>query len=320
MGDMIEYTPESANDLFFWPVDLDADDGRQYAPIYPDAESTAPLRVVHAPNHRALKGTDHLVAAVERLRDDGVEIDLVLVERTPNREALDVYRTADVVFDQCMIGFHGYLAQEAMALGKPVMAFIRRPEAYLLAPSECPIIDTPSDRIEAILRELTADRARLADLGRRGRRYVERYHTPEPEIAELDAAVATQPDVSGLYVAVHDAVCVCVFQCEAQLAADAHRVGKGQPALATGPIEHLLEIAPRHVLADDEESTLVLADVVHGRDVRMIAELRHGLRLAPHAQPAGLVESIGLDQREGDFALESRIPGQVDAFASAFAE
>ena len=71
MGDMIEYTPGSRNDLFFWPVDLDADGGRKYAPHYPPAEGDGPLRIVHAPNHRHFKGTSYLLDAVERLRRQG---------------------------------------------------------------------------------------------------------------------------------------------------------------------------------------------------------------------------------------------------------
>ncbi len=177
MGDMAEYTPGSRNDLYFWPVDLEAEDGARYAPVYPAADTAAPLRVVHAPNHREFKGTRHLLEAVERLREEGVEIDLQLVERVPNREALELYRSADVIFDQCIIGFHGYLAQEAMALGKAVMCFIRKPEEYLLAPDECPIVDVAPATIAARLRELAGDRQRVRDLGEQGRRYIERHHT-----------------------------------------------------------------------------------------------------------------------------------------------
>jgi len=178
MGDMIEYAPDSVTDLFFWPVDLDADRGRRYQPRFPDADPDRPLRIVHASNHRHFKGTDYLVAAVERLRADALPVELTLVERTPNIDALEIYRAADVIFDQCLIGFHGFLAHEAMALGKPVMAFIRKPRLYLLHPDECPILNAPPDRIEPVIRDLLADRSQLRALGERGRRYIERYHTP----------------------------------------------------------------------------------------------------------------------------------------------
>ncbi len=177
MGDMTEYTPGSRNDLFFWPVDLEADRSRRYAAHYPAPQSDRPLRIVHAPNHRHFKGTQYLLDAVARLRDGGHAIELVLVEGVPNRQALEIYRTADLVFDQCLIGFHGYFALEAMAMGKPVLCYLRKPQEYLLDWENCPIINTPADRVEATLRELLGDRGRLHELGRRGRRYVETHFT-----------------------------------------------------------------------------------------------------------------------------------------------
>jgi hypothetical protein len=175
MGDMIEFTPGSRNDLFYWPIDLDRDHGRRYAPRYPDPASNRPIRVVHAPNHRGFKGSRYIIEIVSRLQAENLPIELVLVEGIPNDQALDIYREADIVFDQCLIGFHGYFALEALALGKPVMVFIRDPQRYLLAPEECPFINSPPSRIERILRELISNRSLLRDLGMKGRRYIEKH-------------------------------------------------------------------------------------------------------------------------------------------------
>ena len=175
MGDMIEYTPGSRNDLFFWPLDLEAEGGKKYAPHYPSVLSGSPILIVHAANHRHFKGTRFLIEAVEHLRTEGLPIELELVERVPNKEALGIYRKADIIFDQCLIGFHGYFAIEAMALGKPVMAYIRKPEQYLLHHEECPIINCRADQIGSVLRELANDRERLHELGVAGRRYAEKY-------------------------------------------------------------------------------------------------------------------------------------------------
>jgi hypothetical protein len=180
MGDMIEYTPGSRNDLFFWPVDLARDRGRHYAPAYPDVSEERPLRVVHAPNHRQFKGTKYLESAIAAVRAKGVPIELLLVERVPNHQALALYRTADIVFDQCLIGFHGYFAIEAMALGKPVVCFIRKPEQYLLHPEECPILNVHRDElVESLHAYATTARPSLAEIGRRSRLYVERHYSLE---------------------------------------------------------------------------------------------------------------------------------------------
>ncbi len=180
MGDMIEYTRGSYNQLYFWPLDLAADSSARYIPVYPVSDRALNLRVVHAPNHRAFKGTLYLETAVKKLREEGVKIELIMVEKIPNAQALTIYRSADVIFDQCMIGFHGYFAIEAMALGKPVMCFIRKPEDYLLAPDECPIINTHVTTLMEDLRYLAHEgRSTLPEIGRRGREYVARYYTEQ---------------------------------------------------------------------------------------------------------------------------------------------
>jgi len=174
IGDMFPYTPGSIDDVYFWPVDLDADGGRRYQPQYPAAGGER-LRIVHAANHRKFKGTDHLVKAVEQLKAEGLPIELVLVERMSNEKALEIYRSADLIFDQCLMGNHGYFALEAMALGKPVMCFIRHPDRYLLAPEACPIINTHVATLVDDLRRVFQHRERLPEIGRRGRDYIEQY-------------------------------------------------------------------------------------------------------------------------------------------------
>jgi hypothetical protein len=189
LGDMVHYTPGSRNDLFFWPLDLSKEDGRRYEPRYPDPGATDPVRIVHAPNHQGFKGTTHLVAAVKRLQDRGVPVELQMVERVPNREALEIYRGADIVFDQCLIGFHGYFALEAMAMGKPVVVFLRDPKNDLLAPDECPMVNVHPETVESVLEELAGNRARLHELGRQGRRYIERHYTVEAFAERLRRAL-----------------------------------------------------------------------------------------------------------------------------------
>jgi len=185
VGDMFGFVPDSVDDLYYWPVDFDAGGGERYRPYYPDSDPHRPLRIVHATNHRIFKGSRHLIAAVEKLRAQDVPIELLLVERKPNAEALELYRSADVIFDNCLMGSIGYFAFEGMALGKPVMCFVRDPEAYLLRARECPVIRTHVNSLEADLRRLVANRAELSVLGRSARRYVETYFSMAAFAARL---------------------------------------------------------------------------------------------------------------------------------------
>lgn len=175
MGDMIEYTPKSNNEVFFWPIDLEANFGKRYTPHFPKKNTYTTLKIVHAPNHREFKGTKYFEKAVKELQLEGFDLELVLVEKMSNSDALNIYKKADIIFDQCLIGFYGYFALEAMALGKPVMSFIRKPNEYLLAPTECPIINTNPFTLKDDLRNLLIKRNELEEIGKHGRNYIEKY-------------------------------------------------------------------------------------------------------------------------------------------------
>lgn len=79
------------------------------------------LRIAHAPTNRAIKGTEALVAAVDRLRREGRRVELDIIERRPWAECLRRKGRADVYVDQCLLGY-GCNAIEAWAMGMPVVA------------------------------------------------------------------------------------------------------------------------------------------------------------------------------------------------------
>lgn len=174
-GELLEYTPGSRNNLYYLPVELE---NKKYEPAYPQLDSKI-IKIVHAPNHRTLKGSQYLIASVDRLVQEGLPIELILVEKKSNEEALEIYRRADLVFDQCLIGCHGFFALECLAMGKPVMCFIRKPQEYLLSPKECPIINTTVKSLEQDLRWWVNHRDELHDIGVKGRQYMEKYFTPK---------------------------------------------------------------------------------------------------------------------------------------------
>ena len=84
----------------------------------PPSDRTRPV-ILHAPSSRRRKGTEHVLAACERL-----DADLVLVEGLHHDEAFERYREADIVVDQLNAGWYGLFAIECMALGKPVVTFL----------------------------------------------------------------------------------------------------------------------------------------------------------------------------------------------------
>jgi glycosyltransferase involved in cell wall biosynthesis len=182
LGDCLEYTPGSRNDVFYLPIDL-----KQVPFVGATAEPGRPVRIVHAPNHRSFKGTRFLLEAVETLKAEGHALELDLVEGMPNAIAKQHYAAADIIADQFIIGWAGYFAVEAMAMGKPVICFIRRPD-YLIADIPCPIVSaSPDDLTDALRRLIVTPELRQA-LGEQGRRYVEAVYDL-PKVAERMASV-----------------------------------------------------------------------------------------------------------------------------------
>jgi SAM-dependent methyltransferase len=170
------------------PIDLAAESGERYRPYYPSPTSQGRLRMVHASNHRRFKGTNYLIEAVDPLKEEGVDLELVLVERVTNREALNFYRSADIIFDQCQMGNYGYFALEAMTIGKPVMCLISKPDGYLLQPEECPITNTHVMTLKDDIRQLVARRGELGEIGRRGLSYIEKHFSLEAFAGRLKHA------------------------------------------------------------------------------------------------------------------------------------
>lgn len=153
----------------------------EWHPVYSQTEDR-PLRIVHAPSNRKVKGTDLLLSALDVLRAKGHQFELILVENLTFAEARKQYEKADVLVDQLFAGWYGGLGVELMALGKPVIVYIRQEDLKFVPPKmaeQLPWIDASPATIEATLETvLTMPRHELAELGRRSRQYAEYWHDP----------------------------------------------------------------------------------------------------------------------------------------------
>jgi glycosyltransferase involved in cell wall biosynthesis len=147
-------------------------DLRPFTPT-PPSDSPRPL-VVHAPSNREKKGTRYVIEACEQLN---VELDIV--EGVPHEEARDRYRRADIVVDQLNAGWHGVFALESMALGKPVVTYLkpdvveRSAEGYGV---RIPIVPATKETLVHALRPLVEQPALRREIGAASRTYVEQVH------------------------------------------------------------------------------------------------------------------------------------------------
>ena len=140
------------------------------------------LRAVHAPSHRAAKGTKHVIEAVEALQREGHAIELILVENMMNEVAREIIEGADVLIDQVHAGWYGGVAVEAMAAGVPVVCFIREADLRFIPEGmqqDLPIIRTTSADLRGSLLEfLSMSDGEKHRLSTASRSYVRRWHNP----------------------------------------------------------------------------------------------------------------------------------------------
>lgn len=139
-------------------------------------KKTRKIIVAHAPTDQRLKGSAAFVQA--STTSDHPDIELRLLPLMDHQELLDQIRDVDLVVDQFRLGWFGVFSIEAMALSKPVMAYIR-PDLLPHLPS-AGIIPTSIDSFEADLTQLTQlGEIELARLGKANLHAWEENYSPQ---------------------------------------------------------------------------------------------------------------------------------------------
>lgn len=153
-----------------------------------------PVSVLHAPNHRALKGTDALIRACAELRAEGLQVELRLMERVPNSQVRIAIDEADILAEEFLLGY-GLTAMEGMSLSKPVLSNLGTEGYYELFRREtrfgdCPIVSASPETLRDELRRVVTDPVLRRRLGREGREYVLREHSYAAMVALWEAVYA----------------------------------------------------------------------------------------------------------------------------------
>ena len=150
-----------------------------------EAEKTdsATLKILHAPNHRNIKGSNFFIKAVEELKAEGENIELVMLEKVPNEKIKEAISAVDIVADQLIIGWYAMFAIEAMAMGKPVLCYIREDleklyiAAGLIQDNELPLVKCDTINVKEKLKELIKNKELIRIIGCKSRKYVVKYHS-----------------------------------------------------------------------------------------------------------------------------------------------
>lgn len=175
--------------LRYWPdatyIPNPVESGLLEVPLAP---IHTPLRLVHLPTDRHIKGTSIIEEAVKQLQGEGAEIDLYIVEGVSHQEAIVALKESDIVLDWIsdqkvtgIPGIFGTVSIEAMALGKVAVAYLD-PEVKKLLPQDLPVVSPKSPTKVALvntLRSLLEDDAKTKQLMQRGRTFAQANYHPE---------------------------------------------------------------------------------------------------------------------------------------------
>ena len=181
-GDNVEYMYHwDSLMLVHFSLDLE-----RWAPVETQKQAdTSKLRILHAPNHTMIKGTEALINATELLKSEGLNIELILMRGVPNDEIRNVMAGVDLVADQFVMGWYAMFAIEAMAMEKPVLCYMREDlvelyvKAGLVTEGEIPLINTDLFNIASKIRWAYNNREALKEIGKKGREFAQQHHSTE---------------------------------------------------------------------------------------------------------------------------------------------
>lgn len=150
------------------------------------------LKIAHPSNHRQIKGTNSLIAAVKRLQAEGLDLSLDVIEGVNIENSRSRMAQADVIVDQLLMGY-AMTALEGLALGKIVISGFDKSTLYqpfyeLSYLKECPILQANSESIESVLRSLYySSEQERETLRQAGELYVKHRHSDKACVELFEA-------------------------------------------------------------------------------------------------------------------------------------
>jgi glycosyltransferase involved in cell wall biosynthesis len=173
-------------DLSLWNPELQ---------IPPDHQlpKTNTLRILHSSylenssrnwRGRNIKGSPYVLAAIERLKAEGHPVEYFYITDKPSSQMRFYQAQADIVVEQLIYGWWGSTGVETMALGKPVVCYIRPSwkEFFLKTFPEykdLPIVEADTNTIYDALKKLVTDPDYRRRKGEESRKFSKAHFDPE---------------------------------------------------------------------------------------------------------------------------------------------
>ena len=186
--DLLEIVPSAK----YYPVMIDANkflsELNGADPSKKPLFKTKKIKILHAPSNIDLKGSAMVAEVIKKLAkaDDRIEFiytkdlnrDTGLVYTVSRYELFQLYREADIVIDQMVIGWYGLQSVEALLAGCQTICYIEENLKHYLFP-DCPIICSNILELESSVKK-AVDVAMAGEVNTRKQRdWVRKYHSIE---------------------------------------------------------------------------------------------------------------------------------------------
>jgi len=145
--------------------------------------SDGKIRIGHSPTKRSTKGTDIIVAILEKICKKFPHVEIIVIENLPYREALREKSKLDIFIDQLGELGYGISGLEAMAMGIPVATEIMPDFDSFLG--EHPFIKIDAKTLEMEIIKFLENPDLRIEFGERGLNWLKKYHYPLNAIEPL---------------------------------------------------------------------------------------------------------------------------------------
>jgi glycosyltransferase involved in cell wall biosynthesis len=178
-GDLFLVTTPDLNDFFPEAIHFPF-----FLPELPDKKPTSlgekgtlknTFRIMHVTNHEGIDGTRYIVEAVNKLKEKGYSIELIMPRKVPFQEILSLYPQVDLTIGKLRMGYYANAQIESMYFGIPTMCYIR--ESFLKKIPDCPIINVRPENLYEKLKYCLDHPDEMVARGRRGLEFVRKYHS-----------------------------------------------------------------------------------------------------------------------------------------------
>ena len=133
--------------------------------------------IIHSPTAPVAKGTEFVLKAIERLKEKNIPFEFKLLKNIPNEEYQQLLMEEDIYVDQLIWGAYGIAAQQALQMGKVVVAYIA-PVRIKLFGDDLPVQNANIDNLVEVLEKLIINSELRKRISGKSVLYYEKMHQP----------------------------------------------------------------------------------------------------------------------------------------------